>query len=117
MHKFQDLIVYQKSLLFTQEVRRTVSLFPKDELFGLSSQFKRAADSVVLNIAEGAGNSSRKEFARFLDFSIRSAFECLACIDIAFSNTFIDNEMHSVLYQNVNELIAMLYGLQKNYKS
>ena len=73
MHKFQDLIVYQKSLLFTLQVRDVTRCFPKDELFGLQSQFKRASDSIVLNIAEGAGNSSDKEFVRFLDFPYPSS--------------------------------------------
>ena len=49
--------------------------FPsKDELYSLTSQFKRAADSIVLNITEGAGNYSDKEFARFLTYSVRSGF-------------------------------------------
>ncbi|MDD8019475.1 MAG: four helix bundle protein [Bacteroidota bacterium] len=116
MHKFQDLIVYQKSLTFTKTVRETTFRFPKEELFGLSSQFKRAADSITLNIAEGAGNSSDKEFVRFLDFSIRSAFECLACVDIALANKFVEKDMHDTLYNQINELIAMMYGLQKKYK-
>ena len=76
MHKFKELDVYKKALTFTRVVRETSKRFPKDELFVLSSQFRRAADSIVLNIAEGAGNSSKKEFARFLDYSIRSGFEC-----------------------------------------
>ena len=116
MHKFQDLIVYQKSLLFTSKVREVVQLFPKDELFGLNTQFKRASDSIVLNIAEGAGNSSNKEFVRFLDYSIRSAFECMGCVDIALTNKYIEKELHDNLYKQINELVAMLYGLQKKYK-
>jgi len=74
MEKFRPLKVYRKALGFSTEVMRIIKSFPKDELFGLLSQFRRAADSIVLNIAEGAGNSSKKEFARFLDFSIRSGF-------------------------------------------
>jgi four helix bundle protein len=116
MHKFQDLIVYQKSLLFTSKVREVTQVFPKDELFGLNTQFKRASDSIVLNIAEGAGNSSGKEFVRFLDYSIRSAFECMGCTDIAFVNKYIDKELHDNLYKQINEIVAMLYGLQKKYK-
>jgi four helix bundle protein len=67
-----------------------IKIFPRDELFGLISQFKRAADSIVLNIAEGAGNSSNKEFIHFLDYSIRSSFECKGCLDIARENKYID---------------------------
>lgn len=116
MHKFQDLIVYQKSLLFTSKVREVTQLFPKDELFGLNTQFKRASDSIVLNIAEGAGNSSNKEFVKFLDYSIRSAFECMGCADIALTNNYIKKELRDNLYKQINELVAMLYSLQKKYK-
>ena len=65
-------------------------IFPKDELYSLTSQFKRAADSIVLNIAEGAGNYSDKEFARFLTYSVRSGFECKGCVDIASINGYIN---------------------------
>ena len=114
MNKFKDLKVYQKALVFTKAVRQTVQRFPKEEMFGLTSQFRRAADSIVLNIAEGAGNTSKKEFARFLDYSIRSGFECLGCLDIALENNYIDGTIQSKISAQVNEIIAMLYGLQKS---
>jgi four helix bundle protein len=114
MEKFRTLHVYQKALEFSRITRRVIRNFPKDEMFGLTSQFRRASDSIVLNIAEGAGNSSKKEFARFLDFSIRSGFECIGCLDIAYSNNFADKEHYEQLLSAVNEIIAMLYGLKKS---
>jgi four helix bundle protein len=114
MNKFKDLKVYQKALKFTKLVRRTIRTFSKEELFGLTSQFRRAADSIVLNIAEGAGNSSKKEFARFLDYSIRSGFECIGCLDIALENELIKEITYQKLLNDVNEIIAMLDGLQKS---
>jgi four helix bundle protein len=114
MHRFKELQVYKKALLFTKDVRQVVRRFPKEELFGLSSQFRRAADSIVLNIAEGAGNSTKKEFSRFLDYAIRSGFECIGCLDIALENDFIDKTIHAKLSNLANEIVAMLYGLQKS---
>ncbi len=114
MEKFKQLLVYQKALGYSTEVRRITKSFPKDELFGLISQFRRAADSIVLNIAEGAGNSSKREFARFLDFSIRSGFECIGCLDIARANEFMGIEKYEISLSAVNEIIAMLYGLKKS---
>ena len=87
MNKFRDLVVYAKSLTLTKLVRERATHFPRSEQFGLTVQFRRAVDSIVLNIAEGAGNSSNREFDRFLDFSIRSGFECLGCCDIALTTT------------------------------
>ena len=114
MERFRTLIVYQKALGFSTEARKTTKSFPKNELFGLISQFRRAADSIVLNIAEGAGNSSKKEFSRFLDFSIRSGFECIGCLDIAFANAYVAKEKYERSISSVNEIIAMLYGLKKS---
>lgn len=113
MHKLKDLKVYQKGLTLTMLVRQKTKSFPRDELFVLIAQFRRAADSIVLNIAEGAGNRSRKEFARFLDYSIRSAFECIGCCDIALVNGFFDQKSYNQVVEGANEIIAMLDGLQK----
>jgi four helix bundle protein len=114
VHKLRDLKVYQKALSFTKSVRTTTRNFPKEELFVLTSQFRRASDSIALNIAEGAGNSSKKEFGRFLNYSIRSGFECIGCADIALENHFLDVRCHQEIVSSANEIIAMLDGLQKS---
>jgi four helix bundle protein len=67
MHKYEDLLVYQKALMYTKTVRTTLKKFPAEELYGLTSQFRRAAESIVLNITEGAGNYSNKGFRKFFD--------------------------------------------------
>ena len=114
MHKLKDLKVYQKALRFTKLVRKTTKGFPKEELFVLTSQFRRASDSIVLNIAEGAGNRSKKEFCKFLDYSIRSGFECIGCSDIALENEFFPQPLYDEIVNSVNEIIAVLDGLQKS---
>lgn len=113
MHNFRKLKVYLKALEFTKTVRSTTRRFPKDELFSLTSQFRRAADSIVLNIAEGAGNRSDKEFAKFLDYAIRSGHECVGCLDVALANEYLSEQGHSEMFSNVDEIIAMLIGFQK----
>ncbi len=114
MHRFRELNVYQRALKFTKTVRVLTKSFPKDELFSLTSQFRRAADSIVLNIAEGAGNHSQKEFSKFLTYSVRSAYECIGCIDIALMSDYILTQKHSELDKEIQEIIAMLIGLQKS---
>ncbi|MFA6541607.1 MAG: four helix bundle protein [Bacteroidota bacterium] len=113
MHKYEELKVYQKGLTYSKNVRTGTKQFPKEELYALTSQFRRAADSIVLNIAEGAGNYSDKEFARFLTYSIRSGFECKGCIDVALINEYLNEEQGRLLKNDVNEIIAMLDGLYK----
>lgn len=117
MHNFRKLKVYEKALAFSTTVRVVTRKFPKDELFALISQFRRAADSIVLNIAEGAGNRSDKEFAKFLDYAIRSAHECVGCIDIALMNGYILEKNHKEMFAEVDEIIAMLIGFQRTLLS
>ena len=114
MHRFKRLAVYEKALRLTKTIRGVAAGFPRAEMFGLTSQFRRAADSIVLNIAEGAGNSSKREFSRFLDFSIRSGFECLGCCDIALVNNYLNANEHDDLFEQINEIIAMPDGLKKS---
>ena len=105
MLNFRKLQVYEKALAFTKTVRLATKKFPKDELFSLTSQFRRAADSIVLNIAEGA---------KLLDYSIRSGHECIRCIDVALANEFISEKTHGSLFGEVDEIIAMLTGFQRS---
>lgn len=95
------------------DVRKVTNDFPKRELFSLTSQFKRAVDSIVLNIAEGAGNRSNKEFAKFLDYAIRSAHECIGCVDIALESKYTTEQQHKYLFEQIDEIIAMLIGFQR----
>lgn len=114
MHRFRELYVYQRSLQLTKTVRQVTRNFPKDEQFVLRAQFRRATDSIPLNIAEGAGNKSKKEFIRFLIYSIRSGYECIGCIDIAFTNNYIDELQYEKLDKEIHEIIAMLVGLMQS---
>ncbi len=113
MHNFRKLQIYQKGLLLTKQVRKITNLFPRKELFSLTSQFQRAADSIVLNIAEGAGNRSNKEFAKFIDYAIRSAHECVGCADIALENKYTTEQQYGYLFEKIDEIIAMLIGFQR----
>lgn len=108
--------MYEKALKFTALVRKITKEFPKEELFVLSSQFRRASDSIVLNLAEGASNRSKKEFCRFINYAIRSGFECIGCSDIALENEFFSASSHSSIVNAVNEIVAMLDGLQKSLR-
>lgn len=117
MHQFRKLSVYQKAVSFIALLRNVTRHFPKEELFGLTSQLIRAAYSIALNIAEGAGRRTSKDFSRYLDNAIGSAYECLACFDIALANEFINATAYDRLNGAVEEIIAMLVGLKKSLVS
>jgi len=73
---FQDLLVWQKAHLFVLAVYRATETFPKHEVYGLSSQFRRAAVSIAANIAEGFRKRNKTDKARFLNIAQGSAEEC-----------------------------------------
>ncbi|MCI0706514.1 MAG: four helix bundle protein [Ignavibacteriae bacterium] len=114
IHDFRKLDVYKRALLFTKIIRQVTAMFPKDELFSLTSQYRRAIDSVVLNISEGAGSGTKKEFAKFLGYSIRSGYECGGCADIAAVQKYISKKEYEDLIKETDEIVSMLIGLQRS---
>jgi four helix bundle protein len=114
MHGFRKLDVYKRALLFTKRVRKVTAKFPHEETFRLTSQFCRAADSIVLNIAEGAGRTSKKEFVKFIGYSARSGYECGGCSDISIALEYISKNEYEEMVGEINQIVAMLIGLQRS---
>ncbi len=114
--KFEDLRVWQKALDITVIVHNLTRSFPKEELFILTSQIKRAADSVALNIAEGSTGNTNAEFNRFLQISNRSAIEVIACLHIAKARNIIKQEDFDNVYTEINGLIRSIQALKKTLK-
>lgn len=81
--RFEDLKVWNNTVDLSNEIDKLAKQFPIEERFSLASQIKRAADSVVLNIAEGSTGQSKPEFRRFLSIALRSAIEVVACLFLA----------------------------------
>lgn len=113
IHKFRDLFVWQKSIAFVKEIYRITTKYPKSELFGLTSQIQRAAISMPANIAEGCGHNSNKEFSRFIDIAIRSAFELETLLQISFELNYIEELEYNTLMKDLYEIQKMMYGLQQ----
>lgn len=95
--RFEDLQVWQKAMDLNEQINQLSKAFPKDELFILISQIKRAADSVVLNIAEGSTGQSKAVFKVFLGYSLRSAIEVVSCLFIAKRRGYIKDDLFSEL--------------------
>lgn len=113
---FEDLKIYQKALDFTDLVYSLTASFPKQELYGLSSQFNRAAVSIALNTAEGSGDSDL-QFNRFLQMADDSLRECITCSTIAYRRSFISAEENQKVREMLLELFKMIKALQKYLKS
>jgi len=111
--KFEDLKVWQKALDLTADIHDLTRSFPKEELYILTSQIKRASDSVALNIAEGSTGNSDKEFARFLGIANRSALEVVACFFIAKRRGLVDQQTFAKHYDQLTILIKMIQSLRR----
>ena len=111
--KFEKLTVWQKSVDLATDVQALTKTFPKDELFILSAQIKRAADSVSLNIAEGSTGQSNAEFNKFLGYALRSDIEVVGCLYLARKRDLIKLDDFAKLYQQCEEILAMLNALRK----
>lgn len=112
--KFENLQVWQKSLDLTVETNNLTKSFPKDELYVLTSQIKRAADSVVLNIAEGCTGQSNAVFKVFLNYSIRSGIEVVSCLFVGKRRDIINEQSFQALYDEYQILIKMITSLRNS---
>jgi len=114
--KFEKLIVWQKSVDLSSDIHSLTKTFPKDELFVLTAQIKRAADSVSLNIAEGSTGQSNLEFSRFLGYALRSNIEVVGCLYLTQKRHLILQVDFDKLYQQCEEILVMLNALRNSLK-
>lgn len=110
--KFEKLKVWQKAVDMAVEVNNLTKTFPKDELFILTAQIKRAADSVSLNIAEGSTGQSNAEFKKFLTYALRSDIEVVGCLYLGQKRDLIDQENFSKIYAKCEEILVMINALK-----
>ncbi|MES2375865.1 MAG: four helix bundle protein [Bacteroidota bacterium] len=115
--KFEKLIVWQKAVDLAGDIHELTKSFPKDELFVLTSQIKRATDSISLNIAEGSTGQSNAEFNKFLGYALRSNIEVVGCIYLAQKRNLIDQKSFSKIYAQCEEILVMLNGLRNSLKT
>ena len=90
--RFEGLEIFHVAVDFSVSVHEMVKKFPDEERFDLVSQARRASNSIVLNIAEGSGRGTKKDFSQFLDVVLGSTFETVACFFIAEKQSYISKQ-------------------------
>jgi four helix bundle protein len=110
-HSYKDLIAWQKSMALVRSVYLCTQRFPKEEIYGLAAQLRRAAVSVPSNIAEGQGRLSKREFRQFLGISRGSLLEVETQILIAADLGYISSEDAEGLEHQSQEVLRILNGL------
>ena len=111
MQDYKKLKVWKNSHELTLLVYRKTANFPKEELFGLISQIRRASSSVPTNIAEGCGRNSAKELSHFLNISLCSANETAYLLLLSKDLDYLNDEDYKLLENNVEQIKAMLINL------
>lgn len=111
MRTYRNLQVRQKAHRLTLDVYAITKSFPREELYGLTSQVRRASTSVPANIAEGRGRFGNAEFCRFLQIALGSAAELDYLLLLAYDLDYLPSEEHQRLEGDTSEIRAMLLGL------
>lgn len=112
--KFEKLIIWQKAMNFGEDIDKLSDEFPEKEKFNLSSQIRRASDSIALNISEGSIGQSNLEQKRFIGYSIRSLAEVVTCLHKAKRRNYISEEEFKSFYDESFNLINMMSAFRKN---
>jgi len=108
---FQDLLVWQRSMEMTVQIYELTQGFPREEIYGLTSQLRRASVSVASNIAEGRGRISQGEFKQFLGHARGSLYELETQMHLAISFGYLNNEVTGDLMASCDEVGRLLNGL------
>ena len=113
---FEKLIVWREARELVKEVYRLTARFPKDELFGLTNQLRRAAISILLNLAEGTNRKSIKEKVRFFDISHTSIDEVVTGFYVALDQQYISSEEFDHIYERLNKQAAKTVALKNSLR-
>jgi len=101
---------------FVKHVYQATETFPKSELYGLSSQMRRAAVSIPSNLAEGAARKGKKEFSQYLNIAQGSISEIDTQIELSFILNYIDKNLYNDLTEKLNTISKMLFGLSRSLR-
>jgi four helix bundle protein len=114
---YKKLKIWEKANDFAHEVYKITSNFPKSEIFGLTSQIRRAALSVPTNIVEGASRKSKKEFLNFLNIAIGSLNEVDYLLRFALEENLIEGEKYKSIKNNIESLSKSIWAFYNCLKS
>lgn len=113
MRTHKDLEVWKRSIEFVSRIYKITEFFPREEMFGLTSQLRRASVSIPSNIAEGSARRGRGEFKQFLYYSLGSATEIETQLLIASNLGYLELEIYNELSIELDIIAKMLQGLIK----
>ena len=114
MHRFKELKVWQKAMGLVNDIYKVTQKFPREELFGITSQMRRSAVSVPANIAEGCGRNTGNDLNRFLDIANGSSFELETLVVLCLDLEFLLQKEFEYFDTKLNEIQRMIYGFKQS---
>ncbi len=114
--KFEKLIIWEKAMEYGENIFQLSCKFPKDETYNLSSQIRRAVDSIALNISEGAIGQSNPEFKKFISYAIRSLAEVVTCLHKASLRNYIQEDEFKRHYEYAFNLMNMMVAFKERIR-
>lgn len=112
-YSFENLLVWQKSRVLAKEIYKLTATFPKEELFGITSQMRRCSISIPSNLAEGSSRRTNKDKARFTEIAFGSGLELLNQLIIALDLNYIEESKYLETRIKLQEVTFLLDALQK----
>lgn len=113
MHNFKKLAIWRKAFELSKLIYEATSTFPREEVYGLTSQIRRSSVSIASNIAEGSGRGTDKEFNRFLEIALSSSFELETQLLLSKELDLIKEERFTEIESGLQELQKMIFGFKK----
>lgn len=114
INKFENLEAWKQSKDLAVLIYKITNQYPKNEIYGLTSQTNRAVVSISANVAEGCSRKTEKDFCHFLDMALGSAFELKTLLIIAFENQYLCDENNNILESKLTDCIKLIYGLKRS---
>lgn len=112
-YSFENLLVWQKSRVLAKEIYKLTATFPKEELFGITSQMRRCSISIPSNLAEGSSRRTNKDKARFTEIAFGYGLELLNQLIIALDLNYIEESKYLEIRIKLQEVTFLLDALQK----
>ncbi len=112
----RNLTAWQKAMDLVVAIYDSTQNFPKEEIYGLTSQLRRAAVSVPSNIAEGAADRTKQQFSNFLSNALGSLNEIDTQLDVALRLGYITEDIYTQIHITLDDCLALTYGLRKSLR-
>lgn len=111
--RFQSWQVYKDARSFRKELHKVIKTFPAEEKYALIDQARRAMLSVILQIAEGSERKTERDKNNFVNRSLTSLYEVVACLDCALDDYYIEENLHASLILKAENIAKQLRGFEK----